>query len=88
MPRELIEAFSEIGIARWRRPLIEQLATPVNTQGELEGGRRIKCAYLHTRYANTNVCGLYHADIIGAITNGQQNRLLVLFDKFDHECLL
>ena len=46
------------------------------------------CAYLHTRYTNTNVCGLYHADIIGAITNGQQDRFLMLFDKFHHERLL
>lgn len=46
------------------------------------------CIYLNARYTYTDVCGLNHTDIVGAVANGKQNGFLIFFDQFDNKCLL
>jgi hypothetical protein len=43
---------------------------------------------LETRDADADVSSLDHAHVVGTVTDGEQDSLLVLLDQFDHERLL
>ena len=44
--------------------------------------------FLDARDADPDVCGLDHADVVGAVADGQEDGLLVLLDELDDERLL
>jgi len=50
--------------------------------------RCARASYLHTRNADAYVRRLDHADIVGAVSDGQKNCFLVLLDELDHQRLL
>lgn len=51
-------------------------------------GRACGLETFNTRDTNANVRSLDHADVVGAVTDCEQNGLLVLLDELDDECLL
>ena len=81
MPRELIEAFSESGTARWRRPLIEQLAQHRVSRWWGAVAHEMR---LHTRHTNTNVW-----PVSSLAPSPTPNRIASdAFDKFYRERIL
>jgi hypothetical protein len=47
-----------------------------------------KLVYFNSRDADTDVGCLNHADIVGTVTNGQKNSLLILLNQFHDKRLL
>jgi hypothetical protein len=45
-------------------------------------------AYLYTRYADSNVSGLDHPDVVRPVPDGKQDGLLILLDKLYNKRLL
>ena len=80
-------ASSGTGIARSQRPQREQLEGPNLMSGNDWTCKRYR-SYLYARDTNPDVCSLDHADVIRAITDCQQDRLLVLLYQLDDEGLL
>jgi hypothetical protein len=62
------------------------LQEPKLTDRDIRTPRRLQA--LNTRDANADMSGLDHGDVVGAVSDREEDRFQVLFDEFDDEGFL